>query len=41
MSQIWPVIVEQIEPMPDADAWNPQKGYKEDKTHLLDKYDKE
>ena len=41
MSQIWPVITEQIEPMPDADKFNPQKGYKEDKTHLLDKYDKE
>ena len=41
MSQIWPVIVEQIDPLPDADKYNHKKGYTEDKTPLLDKFDKE
>lgn len=41
MSQIWPVIVEQIDPLPDADKYNPKEGYTEDKTPLLDQFDKE
>jgi hypothetical protein len=41
MSQIWPVIVEQIDPPADADDWNPKKGYDKDKTPLLDQFDKE
>jgi hypothetical protein len=27
--------------LPDADKYNPKKGYTEDKTPLLDKFDKE
>ena len=38
-SEKWPVIVEQIDAPPDADKWNPKKGYTGDKTELLDKYD--
>jgi len=38
-SEKWPVIVEQIDPLPDADKWNPKKGYDKDKTPLLDQYD--
>ena len=41
MSQIWPVIVEQIDPPPDADDWNPKLGYDKDKTELLDQFDKD
>ena len=41
MSQVWPVIVEQIPAPADADAWNPQKGYDKDKTELLDQFDKD
>ena len=26
-SEIWPVITEQKDPLPDADNWNPEKGY--------------
>ncbi len=26
-SEIWPVITEQIDPMPDADKFNPKEGY--------------
>jgi len=33
------VIVEQIDAPADADKWNPNKGYTEDKTPLLDQYD--
>jgi ferredoxin len=29
-SQKWPVIFKQKDPLPDADAWNPQKGYNGD-----------
>jgi ferredoxin len=31
----WEVIVDQKDPLPDADSLNPVKGYKEDKTPLL------
>jgi|TARA_B110000263_G_scaffold12559_1_gene10569 ferredoxin len=41
MSQIWPVIVEQIDPPADADKWNPKLGYDKDKTELLDQFDKD
>ena len=38
-SEQWEVIVDQKEPLPGADDVNPSKGYTEDKTNLLDKYD--
>ena len=41
MSRVWPVIVEQIPPLPDADKFNPNEGYTEDKTPLLDQFDKD
>jgi|TARA_R110000803_G_scaffold99563_2_gene167653 ferredoxin len=41
MSQVWPVIVEQIDAPADADDWNPNKGYTKDKTELLDQFDKD
>lgn len=30
-SAIWPNIVQQIDPLPDADAWNPEKGFRGNK----------
>lgn len=38
-SNVWDVITEQKDPLPDADSLNPAKGYTEDKTNLLDDYD--
>ena len=38
-SQVWPVITEQKDPLPDADKLNPVMGYAEDKAKLLDEYD--
>lgn len=37
-SQQWEVIFEQKEPLPDADSWNPAKGYTGDKKKLLEEY---
>lgn len=36
-SNVWPVIVKQKEPLPNADDMNPAKGYTTDKTPLLKK----
>jgi ferredoxin len=38
-SEQWEVIIDQKDPLDGADDHNPVKGYTEDKTHLLDKYD--
>ena len=38
-AQEWEVITEKKDPLPDADSLNPEKGYSEDKTYLLDDYD--
>ena len=38
-SEEWEVITEKKDPLPGADELNPEKGYGEDKTHLLDDYD--
>lgn len=38
-SEQWPVIIECKPPLPGADSLNPEKGYTEDKTNLLDAYD--
>ena len=38
-SNVWDVIVDQKDPLPDADLLNPAKGYNKDKTDLLDDYD--
>jgi ferredoxin len=35
-SEVWPNISEQIDPLPDADDYNPVKGYDADKTNLFD-----
>jgi ferredoxin len=31
-SEVWPNITKKLDPMPDADALNPAKGYSQDKT---------
>ena len=38
-SEEWSVITEQKDPLPNADAMNPSKGYAESKENLLDEYD--